>query len=232
MESLQPAYVLHARDYRDTSLLIEFFTPLHGRVSAVARGARSVKRGSSQRAILQPLQPLWIELGGHTELKNLRQVETRAAALPLRGPVLFSALYLNELLCRLLHRDDAHAELFADYENTLQQLAGDHLLDVVLRRFELRVLEELGYGFSLAHLADSGVSIVANDFYEFDAQRGLVLGRQDNPRAINGRDILDFIEGNYSASARRALKSLCRQALRPHLGDKPLRSRDLFTHDR
>lgn len=230
MDSLHPAFVLHTRDYRDTSLLVEFFLPAHGRVSAVARGARSVRHGSSQRAILQPFQPLWVELGGRTELKTLRAVEVRAPALPLRGPVLYSALYLNELLCRLLHRDDANAELFADYETTLQQLGQSDLLDVLLRRFELSLLDALGYGFDLAH-SDNDTAINAEFFYQFNPQRGLIVTRAQ-PHAVSGRDILDYLAGNYSIGARRALKLLCRQALRPHLGDQPLRSRQLFRSDR
>jgi DNA repair protein RecO (recombination protein O) len=232
MESLHPAFVLHTRDYRDTSLLVEFFTPLYGRVSAVARGARSVKRGSSQRAILQPFQPLLIDIVGRTELKTLRHVEARGAAFPLRAQVLYSALYLNELLCRLLHRDDAHAELFGDYGNTLKQLADSALLDVLLRQFEMRLLEELGYGFSLAYAADNGEPITANVFYEFDTQQGLIAAYANNPRAVKGKDILDFVAGDYSPEARRALKQLCRQALRPHLGPQPLRTRELFITDR
>jgi DNA repair protein RecO (recombination protein O) len=232
MESLQPAYVLHTRDYRDTSLLVEFFTPLHGRVSTVAKGARSARRGSSQRAILQPFQPLLVDIGGHAELKYLRHVETRASAFVLQGKTLFSAFYLNELLCRLLHRDDAHDELFADYENTLRALVQPDFLDVALRRFELRLLEELGYGFDLAYAVDSDAPIAVDRFYQYDAQRGLVAGNPAHPRAVSGRDILDFLAGNYSPAARRALKNLCRQALRPHLGDKPLHSRGLFITDR
>lgn len=229
MDSLHPAFVLHSRDYRDTSLLVEFFTAAHGRVSAVARGARSVRHGASQRAILQPFQPLWLELVGRTELKTLRAVEVRAPSLSLRGPVLFSALYLNELLCRLLPRDDANTELFADYETTLQQLGQSDLLDVQLRRFELSLLDALGYGFDLAHCNDAAIQ--AERFYQFDPQRGLVVTRAQ-PSAVSGRDILDYLAGNYSLGARRALKLLCRLALRPHLGEQPLRSRQLFRSDR
>ena len=225
---LQPAYVLHARDYRDTSLLIDFFTPAHGRVAAVARGARSVRRGSSQRAILQPGQPLWVSMVGSGELKSLRDAEVRAPAWPLRGQRLFSALYLNELLSRLLHRDDAHIALFSDYENTLQQLAGSELLDIVLRHFELRLLDELGYALVLDQVADSGEPVAASRLYQLDAQGGLIEVCGRSAAGIAGAAILDFLAGNYSLEARRALKHLCRRALRLHLGPKPLRSRELF----
>ncbi len=225
---LQPAYLLHARDYRDNCLLVELFTPAGGRIGAVARGARRVsKRGTSQRAILQPFQPLWIELFGSGELKTLRQVESRAAPLALRGHALFSALYVNELLCRVVHRDDAQPQVFEGYDATLQRLTYDPRLDIVLRQFELALLDALGYGFDLALDAGSGTALLTDAHYRFDPQQGL-LRSPNQPGAFSGADLLAFAAGDYSDAARRALKLLCRQALRPHLGDKPLRSRQLF----
>jgi len=226
---MQPAYVLHARDYRDTSLLLELLTPELGRFAAVARGARSQRRGSSQRALLQPFQPLWIECAGAGELKSLRQVEMRDPAVPLRGPALFSGMYVNEILCRLLHRDDAHDDLFRDYEIVLQQLAQQTMIDIALRQFELRLLDELGYGFNLLEEAHSGAPIVAEKNYRFDAGAGLVAVKSSSDRPLlRGADILDFVAGQYSPQSRQAIKLLCRMALQPHLGSKPLHSRELF----
>lgn len=231
---MQPAYLLHARDYRDTSLLVELFTPSSGRVSAVARGARNSRRGYSQRAILQPFQPLWLEIAGNTELKTLRQVEARAVAVPLQRQGLLSGLYVNELLCRLLHRDDPHLALFDDYERVLGALVQIDRLDIALRHFELRLLEELGYGINLAVDAISGADIEADANYHFDANSGLSRADSQPPSAscFSGGDILDFVAGNYTANARRTLKWLCRAALQPHLGSKPLRSRSLFSGER
>jgi DNA repair protein RecO (recombination protein O) len=234
LPALQPAYLLHARDYRDSSLLIELFTPERGRLAAVARGVKTARRsGAAQRALLQPFQPLWIAVAGRTELKNLRTCEQREAAQALRGRALFSGLYVNELLCRVLQHEDPHPELFADYEAVLASLVTPAPLDIVLRRFELRLLDALGYGMSLDADAESGAAIDPDDHYYFDAQRGLVrlYGRPD-VTPFRGRDLLDFSTGKYSADARRALKALCRLALRPHLGDQPLRSRLLFATDR
>lgn len=230
MDTLVPAFVLHTRDYRDTSLLIEFLTPEQGRTGAIAKGARRVQRGVSQRAILQPLQPLWIECGGRGELKSLRHAEVRAPLLSLRGHALFSALYVNELLTRLLHRDDPQPQVFAAYETTLQQLANEVPIDVTLRLFELRLLEELGYGFSLVAEGESGAPIRADCLYRFDPQRGLlpVVAAPPAPPTLAGRDLLDFARGTFTDSARRSAKVLCRLALSAHLGDKPLQTRALF----
>ena len=234
IETLQPACLLHARDYRDACLLVELFTPEQGRISAVARGARRSRKGYSQRSILQPFQPLWIGVAGRGELKSLRAVESRDSAVALRGRALFSGLYLNELLCRLLHRDDPHPDLFADYEAALRALAGAAPLDVVLRLFELRLLEELGYSFSLDSEAANGAPLEPRRRYRFDAQRGLLAhdGSTTSEPLFTGADLVAFCRGDYTEDARRALKTLCRLALRPHLGDKPLLSRQLFVSER
>ena len=228
---MQSAYLLHARDYRDTSLLIEIFTEQGGRLSAIARGARSNRRGVSQRSILQPFQPLWVDLGGSGELKTLKHVEPRANAFRLQKRGLFSGLYVNELLCRLLHRDDAHPELFLEYERLLPQLLLLDRLDIVLRHFELRLLEELGYGLDLT-LDVSGAPIDENMFYRFDPNHGLSVVAVDARVALSGRALFEFVAGNYTTDARRTLKWLCRAALQPHLGDKPLRSRALFAAEK
>lgn len=229
VNELRPAFLLHAREYRDTSLLVELFTPDAGRISAVAKGARRMHHGVSQRAILQPLQPLWVQCVGSRELQTLRSMESRAPAITLRGNALFSAFYLNELLCRLLHRDDAHASLFFDYENTLNALAGVAPLDITLRHFELQLLESLGYGLSLTHEGATGEPIQAHRNYVFDTQSGLVITKVAASVVFSGADLLDFACGNFTETARRSLKYLCRMALRVHLGDKPLQSRRMLT---
>lgn len=225
---MQSAYLLHARDYRDTSLLVELFTERGERLSAIARGARSNRRGVSQRSILQPFQPLWVELGGAGELKLLKQVEARAVAVALQRQGLFSGLYVNELLCRLLPRHDSHPDLFPEYERVLPQLRVLDRLDIALRQFELCLLEELGYGLDLT-TDINGAPIDEQAFYRFDAERGLSFVAASAPTALSGRALREFVAGNYTIDARRTLKWLCRAALRPHLGDKPLRSRALFT---
>lgn len=224
---MQAGYILHAREYRDTSLIVEVFTEQGERVSAIARGARSQRRGVSQRSMLQPFQPVWVELGGTGELKLLKHVESRAGAVPLQRQGLFSGFYINELLCRVLHRDDPHPDLFPEYEEVLTQLLELDRLDIALRHFELRLLETLGYGLDLTSDAE-GRPIDEEMRYRFDPQQGLIAVAGQAANALSGRALHEFVTGNYNADARRALKWLCRAALQPHLGDKPLRSRSLF----
>lgn len=224
---MHAAYILHARDYRDTSLIVEVFTEQGERVSAIARGARSQRRGVSQRSLLQPFLPVWVELSGAGELKLLKQVESRAGAISLQRQGLFSGLYLNELLCRLLHRDDPHPDLFPEYEQVLPQLLELDRLDIALRHFELRLLEVLGYGLDLTSDVE-GEPINAALRYQFYPSQGLIIAPHRDETALSGRALRDFVAGDYNVDARRTLKWLCRAALQPLLGTKPLRSRSLF----
>lgn len=230
MEQLEPAYLLHTRDYRDTSLLIDLFTPDAGRIGAVARGARRFRRGASQRGLLQPFRPLWVAWSGRGELRTLTAVESRAAPVSLAGYALFSGLYANELMQRLLHRDDPHPDLFAYYEAFLPALASltGHL-DRPLRAFELALLSELGYGVAL-DMDAYGQPLAMGGQYRFDAGHGLipVAALADDGALFRGEDLCAFAAGDDSVAARRAAKRLCRMALQPHLGNRPLASRALF----
>lgn len=149
-----PAYLLHATDWRETSLIVQCFTREHGLVSMVAKGA---KRPYSQlRPVLGAFQPLRLSWSGANELKILRGAES-AGIVPLTGRGWMSAWYLNELLLSLLPREDPHTILFDTYDNTLHQLAGIHRaaaiqtrvprLSGLLRQFEWVLLQETGYGF-------------------------------------------------------------------------------------
>jgi len=228
---LQPAYVIHSRPYRDSSALLDVFTAEHGRVSLVARGARRQARGGSAAALLQPFTPLLISFSGHTALKTLVATEAARAMLVLRGERLFSGIYMNELLVRLLHHNDAHPALFAAYDAALQALAGGSAMEAVLRRFELTLLEELGYGFTLGCEASGGQPILAGRWYRYEPGVGLLAARapgEHGSRVYSGSDLLALASGDFDGPARHAAKRLLREALSVHLGEQPLRSRELF----
>ena len=133
---LQPAFVLHSRRYRDTSLIVELWTAEWGRVAAVARGARQGSR-RSQRVALQAFQPLLVSWSGRGSLKTLTTRESAGAAVHLAGKRLYSGLYVNELLVRLLAHEDPHPELYTAYVSLLDALAERSDLDVQLRQFEI-----------------------------------------------------------------------------------------------
>jgi DNA repair protein RecO (recombination protein O) len=229
--ALQPAYILHSRPYRDTSLILEVFTMEQGRLSLVAKGARRRARGGSHAALLQPFLPLLLSFVGRSELKTLTHVEAAGRGPALVGERLFSGMYLNELLVRLLHRHDPHPALFAAYGGALQALSEAGEPDPVLRRFEWRLLEDLGYSFPLAADGQSGEALRGDAWYGYLPEAGLVElgGAHDSNRpAYRGEDLLALSRGEFDGPVRQVAKRLMREALATHLGDAPLKSRELF----
>lgn len=227
----QPAYVLHSRPYRDTSLLLELLTPEHGRLSLVAKGARRKNRGGSHSALLQAFKPLLISFSGRSELKTLTAVEAAGVQHTLRGERLFSGMYLNELLVRLLHRHDPHPALFAAYGDALEHIANSRELEAGLRKFEFILLDELGYSFNLTCEGDTGEAVTSDGWYQFQPGSGLV-GRRDlgepGVPTYAGEDLLAMADGQMDGAVAGTAKRLLRQALGEHLGGQALNSRDLF----
>ena len=229
--SLQPSWILHRRPYRDSSMLLEVLTAEQGRISLVARGARRKTRGGSGNALLQPFIPLLLSFSGRTDLKNLNASEAAGRPLMLGGERMFSGLYLNELLVRLLHRYDPHPQLFAAYASTLGALPGSDEIDDVLRRFEFALLGELGYGFDLDMDGRSGEAVLPEAWYHYHPDHGLVArGPQADPAqpAFRGAELLAIPSNDSTGEARPTAKRLLRLVLALQLGDAPLRSRDLF----
>ncbi len=229
--NLQPAYILHSRPYRDSSVLLEVLTAEYGRISLVARGARRRSRGGSGGALLQPFIPLLLSFSGRTDLKNLIATEAAGGRSPCVGERMFSGLYLNELLVRLLHRHDPHPQLFAAYGATLEALAQGDEIDDILRRFEFALLAELGYGFELDLDGSSGEAVLPEAWYHYHPDHGLVArGAVADPAqpAFRGADLLAIAANDFSGAARLTAKRLLRLVLAQQLGDAPLRSRELF----
>jgi DNA repair protein RecO (recombination protein O) len=216
------AYVLHSRAYRETSALVDFITP-QGRLRAVLRSARG-KAGTLAR----PFVPLEVELRGRGELKTVARLEASGVAAWMVGDALFSGLYLNELLIRLLPAEDPHPNVFSHSAAPLQALAAGRPLEPLLRSFEWRLLDELGYGFALD--TDINAEAVAADgLYRLQTDAGLERVWLQQPGLFQGADLLAMAEADWSApGALLAAKRLMRQALAVHLGGRPLVSRELF----
>ena len=180
----QPAYVLHARAYRESSLLLECFTRDHGRVGLVARGVRKEK-SRMPRALLQAFVPLLLSWSGGGELATLIAADAEGAPVALAGEASLCGLYVNELVLRMTMRQDAHADLFAAYGETLLRLAGAESAAWTLRRFERDLLEFLGYGANLAIDALSGEPIESAGEYGYRHEVGTVrwTGPADGARA-------------------------------------------------
>ena len=220
---LAPGHVLRTSPYRDTSLLVEAWTPLHGRVGLVARGTRGAK--SKTRALLQPFQPLLISWNEQGDLGALTGVEADGHAITLGGEAIFSGWYLNELLLRLLQRHDPHPALYVEYVRALARLPS--LLEPALRIFEKNLLSELGYGLQLPDEID------ADGAYHYDAELGPIACDADASGAYVGASLIALRDEAFAAdeSSRRALsdaRRLLRLNLKPLLGNRELEASRLL----
>ena len=231
-EALQRCFVLHRRDFGNTSLLLDIFSAEGGRLPVLAKGA---KRGrAAQGAILQPFHPLWACWAGRGEVRSLTSAEAAGSPLALSGQALFCGLYLNELLTLLLERGDPHPNLFAFYHAALQGLAGGEHLETGLRQFELRLLGELGYGPLLDQAEDGPIR--AEDRYHCvpgQPPRRVQVG-EGNTQALQGATLLALVGGTTLGEPwmAREARDLLRRLLAPHLGTRPLKSRELFRQAR
>ncbi|NII54787.1 DNA repair protein RecO [Luteibacter sp. SG786] len=220
----QPAFVLHARPYRETSLLIECLTRDHGRIGVVARGVRK-ERARLQRAQLEPFQRVELDLLMRGELATLRAAEPSGAVLRLVGDAGLAGLYLNELVVRLTGRQDPNPELFALYELALQRMAAREPLAWTLRRFERDMLDALGYALQLDADALDGEPLDPAATYFYDPESGPMPGRAGDPRAIRGADLLALAQDMAPDTAGLAsLRRMMRQVIAFHLGGGELRA--------
>lgn len=241
-------YVLHSYPYRETSLLLQLWTERHGRFAAIAKGARRPK--SAARGVLVPFQPLALAWFGRGEVKTLKSVEPAGPALPLAGPSLLSAFYLNELLLKLIHRDDPHEALWAAYDEAVAGLrersrraagvpglvaaepgVGEaRAIEPVLRRFELAMLRELGYAAQLGRDAAGGDAIDPDREYWYVLERGPVLATGTAERAdavrLSGLTLVHLARGQFD-DARTAgeAKSLMRMLIHHCLAGQELATR-------
>lgn len=224
----QAGYVLHSYPYQETSLIIDVFTREFGRVAMVAKGAK--RPHSALRSVLMPFHALTLDWSGRSDLKTLRTAEWRGAFRLLSGRALICGFYLNELLLKLLHRDDPHDALFDAYEQTLQALLSgvDHAL--ALRRFEKRLLRELGYALVLDHDAQTLQPLQAGLRYQYHIEHGPVVADEaQTGLELLGQTLIDMNEDNYtSALTQQQSKSLMRLLIAHYLGNQTLHSRQLL----
>ena len=227
---LTPGFVLHQRPYRETSALLEVFTPTHGRVGLVARGVHTPK--SRRRGELQAFRALRLSWNERGELGTLTGVESDGPGVNLAGAALYSAFYLNELLVRLLVRHDPHPPLYERYRQALQALSDQPAgIELTLRLFEKQLLQETGYGLLLDVDCETGEPVRADRFYDYHLEAGPVVSATDAEQGFlfPGSSLLALAqERDIDAAVLRDAKRLMRAALSLYLGGKPLKSRELF----
>jgi DNA repair protein RecO (recombination protein O) len=220
----QPAFVLHTRPYRETSLLLECLSRDHGRLGIVARGVRS-QRGRMQRSQLEPFQPLLLDLQIRGELATLRAAEPAGPPLRLPGDAGLAGLYINELVVRLTERQDPHPSLYDAYARTLVRMTQEPSLAWQLRRFERDLLAALGYALQLEGDADSGEPLQADALYLYRPEHGPVRCRAGESHAIRGSDLRLLQEDRMpDAQGLHALRGMMRELIRFHLGGVELRA--------
>ncbi len=241
----EPAWVLEARPYRETSLLLDLLTASHGRLAAVARGVRGSQPGQRlRRAALEPFQPLRVALAGRGEVLTLGRVDVQGQPLRPTGTALLSALYVNELIQKLTGRGDPVPAIFTLYGDWLvrlerclvrsrpgpsRELADADGLAWALRRFERDLLAELGYGLALDHDADTGAPVQDDGRYLLDPGQGARPWSAGSPwPAVDGAVLLAWAgEARPDPALLARMQPLARVVIDQHLGGAPLRSRQL-----
>lgn len=229
---LEPAYVLHQRPYRDSSLLLDIYSQQYGRLGLVAKGVKG--KNKSRQALLQAFVPLQLSWSGRGELGTVTDVEANGLAFQFNGQVLLSGFYLNELLLNLLHRHDPHPDLFDYYRYTLEQLSVNtdaRHLQQTLRLFEMKLLQEIGYGLVLDYEVEQGEPILPDAVYRYVLGQGPLQIQAENHDSMTfkGSSLLAFAtqQLDHGATLRDA-KRLTRQVLDHYLAGKKLHSRQLL----
>ena len=225
---LEPAWLLHHRPWSDTSRIVDLMTREYGRVTLFAHGARRPK--SQHRALLRPFVPLLVSWSGRADGGTLTAVEAAGSAPALAPGRLISAFYLNELLLKLLPKEDRHESLHDAYGEALAALANADE-QPALRAFERVLLEELGYGLDLVREAGSRRPLDADRYYHFEPGRGVLAVRDGDPGPDihAGRAMLAVARGELDApDAQRAARGVFGAAIAHCLEGRGLASREVM----
>ena len=224
----QPAFILHSYPHKETSLIVDVFSRDYGRVALVAKGAK--RPHSRLRGALQTFQPLSVSWSGKSEVRTLINAEWVGGMLPLEKSALLCGFYLNELLVKLLARDDPHAGLFDHYVNALNQLVHGEPAPIVLRKFERRLMHETGVGGDLTICASTGQRVIPECSYVVDPERGARPSTpSDNWPRVTGATLIDMENENYSdPGTQTQSKMLMRFLLAHHLGGTQLNTRQIL----
>ena len=221
-------YLLHATPYSESSLVVDLFTREYGRVAAIAKGARRAR--SALRPVLLQFQPLVLSYSGRGELRTLTAIEWAGGADAPRGQGLLCAFYLNELLVKLLAREDAHPALFEAYAQALKELAAGNAFDETLRRFEWTLLRESGYAPDLS-CDTASQPIEAERRYSWQPGGGFtpVAADAGASAVVHGSTLRDIASGSYGAQrSRQEAKYLMRSIVGHHLDGAVLKSRQIL----
>ena len=220
------AILLHSRNYSETSLICELFTRKHGRVSVIAKGARSKK--NKFQNITAPNILASVNYSGKSELKTLVSWE-EITHFSILGKNLKILLYLNELIFKLLEKENKQDRIFESLIDFYKVLvSGDAKnIEIALREFEYFLICELGYGFNFLY-DDNGKKIMREKTYYFHPAQGFSEKPLNNFLKVSGIDIIDFTNGKItSSSARSKIRKIMQLAI-SYIAEKPLNAGLIF----
>ena len=232
------AYVLNSHDWSETSLIVELFTRDRGRIVVAAKGAK--RPTSNFRAVLLPFQPLLVLLGktptdAQAEVLTLRSAEWAGGQPLMPASALFNGFYMNELLLKLLARQDPHAGLFDAYADSVSALAAGAEEGVALRAFELLLLRELGLLPDLSMATLSAQAVVAETRYSLQPEAGLVITAQGGATGTQWLTLEAALNHGSAQAVRHACTGIAtalrvplRELLHYHLGGSRLRTRQVW----
>ena len=225
----QPGFVLHSYPYSESSVIIETFTRAHGRVPLLAKGAK--RPGSPLRGSLLQFQRVGFSWSGKGDLRNLVRSEWLGGIPVLSAKALLCGFYLNELILKLLERDDPHERLFDHYATALTGLASGQREGDVLRTFEIELLREIGYAVNLGVVAASGAEVDPTARYTYDVESGLrrmqpgeVAERELSGTAALAIEKRDFTNPQVASQAKHLMRSL----IDHHLNGRRIATRQIF----
>ena len=222
-ELWRDAFLLHQRPYGNTSVMAEMFTLDNGRISVIAKGAKKPK--SKFFGVLSPFSKLRITYRGKSELKTLTNVDKEDIFSDSFSKLSYTLLYINELLIKILPQGAPQKELFNLYDKFLLEIKTSNEIDIILRRFEIDLLEMLGYGINFINEVDSGQSIDADKLYDFVPE----LGFKESPNGIfKGKEIISISKLDFENINKKKFKSLTTMAIGYSLDGGDLKSRQIF----
>ena len=218
----QISFLLRRRDWQNTSLMLDFLTRDYGCIRAIAKGARR----NPAKTPFQPFVMLSINWSGNHELKTLTSIEGQA--LPVGEENYLPLLYVNELIGALLPQGEPNPAVFASYLSLLQQSV-ETIGEANLRRFELELMQLLGYFPDLSQDATTGKAIKEDTHYQFVINRGFVTCPGSVRDSVSGRTVIDWAAGKYQLdSVLRLAKSVLRSTIDFNLQGKTLKSREVY----
>ncbi len=224
-----PCYILHRRDYLESSLILEILSREHGRVSLIAKGA---KRHKKQQGINYNLyQEYLLSWVSKSELGTLIDVELAITMASMRPKQMMTGFYMNEIILRLLHKHESHPELYDSYKTTVRELSKNNTDQALIRYFEKILLQSLGYGVIFDQDLNTGNAIVAEEDYYYKFDFGPTSNNKNSMEGvpISGKTLIGLNNETLADTKNKnEAKILLRSLLNQYLGEKPLESRKLY----